>query len=342
MSRLTRVDIQEIVAAAACEKKERANLRGADLAHVDLKGVDFNRANLYGADLTGANLSEADLSGANLYSANLNDVDLTRANLARANLCGASLEGANLWGAALTRVVAKGVTGRPVALPDRWAVVDKCLVGPGSFLSGANLNGVDLTKANLKGVKLADADLTGAKLLGADLEDADLCRANLIEANLTDANLSGADFAFAKLTGANFTNANLSGADLRGANLEDTDLTGVNFTKADLRGARLPLNALANSAVADEQWDGAKVGPTRITLDRLDELRAAATSADPGKLDACTRARLVGVRMATASNPHASESLLMKLISDRRGEVRKVVLANPACSDEVRVMAVLQ
>jgi uncharacterized protein YjbI with pentapeptide repeats len=46
-------------------------------------------------------------------------------------------------------------------------------------LSGANLEGADLSGANLRAAKLTDADLSGANLRAAKLTDADLSSADL-------------------------------------------------------------------------------------------------------------------------------------------------------------------
>jgi hypothetical protein len=54
------------------------------------------------------------------------------------------------------------------------------------------------------------------------------------------------------------------------------------------------------------------------------------------------RAGAAEVRVAAASNEACPEELLLKLISDKRDEVRQAVLTNPNCTNEVRVMAALQ
>lgn len=71
----------------------RADLRGADLTHLNLEYM-----NLSGADLREADLSNAVLSGANLMNA-----DLRRANLTNAGLNGADLREAKLYDADLRR-----------------------------------------------------------------------------------------------------------------------------------------------------------------------------------------------------------------------------------------------
>ncbi len=248
--------------------------------------------------------------------------DLTDVDLRRANLRGASLTGADLGSVNLFR---------------------------------ADLRNADLTDTNLEGVTLFRADLTNADLTGADLTDADLNFATLTGADLTGANLTGANLEFVRSGDIMGEPAALPSdwllmkgylvgpsANLRDATLTDADLTKANLTDADLRGANLPPSALTNSTITGEQWVTAKVGPTKVTGDRLRELRDAAVTADLAELEKYAHARAVGVRVAAASNEACPEELLLKLISDKRDEVRQAVLTNPNCSDAVRVMAALQ
>jgi len=102
--------------------------------------------------------------------------------------------------------------------------VDSC-----ANLSGANLNGADLSYANL----------SGANLNGADLSYANLRDANLRAANLSDANLSGANLRAANLSDANLSGANLRAANLRGAELDSAKFYGRGGTKT-LKQSQLP------------------------------------------------------------------------------------------------------
>ncbi|CAB0543509.1 pentapeptide repeat-containing protein [Corynebacterium diphtheriae] len=110
MTRMTRAEVEKIVAEARVENKtpnlQGANLRfvdlcGADLQAADLRGADLRGATLQGADLRFADLRFADLRFADLRGANLRGDDLRGANLRFANLRDAGLRGANLWGANL-------------------------------------------------------------------------------------------------------------------------------------------------------------------------------------------------------------------------------------------------
>ena len=77
-----------------------------------------------------------------------------------------------------------------------------CAIGPGAYLSHADLHGADLHGADLHGVDLHNADLSYADLTGADLTWASLHGADLTGANLTGADLTGADLTWANLHGA--------------------------------------------------------------------------------------------------------------------------------------------
>lgn len=69
-----------------------------------------------------------------------------------------------------------------------------------------------MSYANLKGARLGEAALTGANLEGADLSNAVFGQTSLSKTNLSHANLRRAI-----LTESSLKNANLSYADLRGA-----------------------------------------------------------------------------------------------------------------------------
>lgn len=106
-------------------------------------------------------------------------------------------------------------------------------------LERANLKRAELRGANLKDAYLWRANLEGAKLEGANLKRAELGGANLIEAELEGANLKKAKLEIANLEGANLGRANLEGADLKEANLDEANLEGANLGEANLGGANL-------------------------------------------------------------------------------------------------------
>jgi len=134
--------------------------------------------------------------------------------------------------------------------------------------------------------------------------------------------------------GVNLTGARLDGVDLAGA-----DLTDANLTDADLKSASLPPSALTNPTITDTQWEGAIVGPTKVTDDRLKQMRAAATTTDSATLKKYSRATAIGVRMAAATNTHCPDDILLRLATDPRQEVRTTVVHNPACPSSVAAIA---
>lgn len=95
------------------------------------------------------------------------------------------------------------------------------------FLSGVNLEGVDLRQARLQGalwlsaylsgVDLRDTDLRGTVLKVVDLQDADLERANLIGVDITNSNLVGANLKDAKVSSDQLAKA----YSLKGATMPD-------------------------------------------------------------------------------------------------------------------------
>jgi hypothetical protein len=130
-------------------RKDRVEVREADLHGVTLLRADLSDATLIDAELRGVDLSEVDLRRVNLSQANL-----IEANLTKANLMGANLRKANFYRANLSR---------------------------------ANLRGADLHGADLRGADLHRAKLTEANLSGADLYRANLWSAILGSANFKNA-----------------------------------------------------------------------------------------------------------------------------------------------------------
>jgi uncharacterized protein YjbI with pentapeptide repeats len=80
---------------------------------------------------------------------------------------------------------------------------------------GTLLHTVDadvLREVNLSGADLNGADLSEAYLFGANLNGADLSEANLYGADLIGADSSSANLSWANLFGADFTNARIQDA----------------------------------------------------------------------------------------------------------------------------------
>lgn len=142
---------------------------------------------------------------------------------------------------------------------------------PRPNLSGANLQGADLTRVrfsqanlsnvNLEGANLQDAYMTntdlscanlkGANLTKANLQLSNLSNANLQEANLQDAYLDRANFQETKgdranfqsvrsfYEGGNFSNASLNNANFAGVSLDRGNFSNANLSNANFQEAQL-------------------------------------------------------------------------------------------------------
>jgi len=119
----------------------------------------------------------------------------------------------------------------------------------GAQLQGADLSDYDLREARLEGADLTRANLERADLAGASLHEAILYEANLDAAHLTGANLEDADLLMTsaskailsgvKARGARWAGAIVRGSQVGGADLRDADLREAEFQGSDLRRARL-------------------------------------------------------------------------------------------------------
>lgn len=114
------------------------------------------------------------------------------------------------------------------------------------WLDSAKIEGsrADLSGAQLDGFDLSDHDLSAALFKGASLNHAKLSRAQLVHTDFSDASLVGAD-----LSGSNLLLTNFSGCDLRQADFSNADSAshsdlgemrrGPRFSDADLQDANL-------------------------------------------------------------------------------------------------------
>lgn len=123
----------------------------------------------------------------------------------------------------------------------------------------ANLRGANLEFANLDSATLAEADLREASLDGAELKNAVMLMANLKDASLRDANLKRAYMVDVNLEGADLTDAHLQGADLMKAYMRDVDLDGANLEQADLSNADLSESYLGNANLEGANLNGANL-----------------------------------------------------------------------------------
>lgn len=99
-----------------------------------------------------------------------------------------------------------------------------------------------LSGANLEGADLSDALLQYADMQGAHLVNADFQRANVRHANVSDADLRGVQLQAAQLGHVILMHTDLRGADLRDANL---GIKGID---------RVDLNTTRRSQGADARW----------------------------------------------------------------------------------------
>ena len=188
---------------ASDERKELAQVKGAQLERANLYHVEANRAFLANADLQDADLREASLDFADLRNANLQGADLSGAHLRSAHLQGALLKGARLVRTELdhSNLQSANLHGAQLQL---------------ASLIRAQAQGADLNSASLEGANLRHAQLQGSNLEGAQLQGAHLIAARLQCASLNGASLQGTRFSMALLWHVNATDfglADLSGAD---------------------------------------------------------------------------------------------------------------------------------
>ena len=173
-------------------------------------------------------------------------------------------------------------------VPAGSIIANNYFVGPNADLSGANLDGADLTNANLSGANLDGADLTNTDLTmvasggitgtptlpaGFMLTNGYLVGPNV---NLSDEDLNGAD-----LTGADLSGANLSGAILTNADLNNANLTGANLIGVVSGGIfNTPWALPANVALVSGYLIGPNVNLTDANLNNTNLTSVTLTDAN--------------------------------------------------------------
>ncbi len=118
----------------------------------------------------------------------------------------------------------------------------------GAYLEGMDLSEIDLQNACMYGAVLRFANLEGANLNRIDLRYSDLSGTNLDRTELQDALLEGANLSGASLRKSILRYANLKAANLQGTNLVEADLLNAHLIQANLAGTNLWLakGAMAN------------------------------------------------------------------------------------------------
>ena len=207
----------EIVFRRLAKIEELPATAGADLFRVLLRDSNLPGADLRDADLSHVQMFRVNLEGANLEGASLVKAHAPYANMRRAGLEGASLEGAFLSHAVMRDALLKG------------ARLDYAGMGD------VDLHGADLRGASLKWVSvnfntwLTYADLSGAHLESIwNLRHVDCAKASFRGATLKDMTLRGACLHGADFRGARFEDVSLEGASLRGARFLVSDLLQFN------------------------------------------------------------------------------------------------------------------
>jgi uncharacterized protein YjbI with pentapeptide repeats len=132
-----------------------------------------------------------------------------------------------------------------------WQVINSAQSKGGS---GGRIEALESLHADK--VPLVGVDVSGAFLQGIDLTDADLSRANFHAADVRNAKLANARFNFSDLSSANFRNASFENADLENVNLEDSDIMGANLSHAKLEGANLAKADLRQADLSGAGWKG--------------------------------------------------------------------------------------
>ena len=150
----------------------------------------------------------------------------------------------------------------------------------GVLLSGANFRGASLNKTNLSSAQLIHADFSGASLQGTNLRRADLLLANFSGANLSGADLSGAapasdnpyvstrrgpKFKEADLTDALFVETYCYRSDFSGAKLIRTNFSQSYLSDADLRGANLSGNDLSEAVLVNAHLEGSNLSRANLS-----------------------------------------------------------------------------
>lgn len=252
---------QELLNIRNTQQRVLGMIMGALPHRSDLAAADASSENDLGVV---APAYVVDLSGANLNRLDLtDDAWASRAGAARIQLQGAEARAVSLTGANLN----------------------------GSDMSGADMDYSTLRGCRLRGANLAEACIGWADLRGVDGTGAVFAHADVGESSFADAELAGANFEGAYLANARMGGANLSGAslaearcehanvvraDLTGANLCDADLTGVDMSDAQLSEAVFSGAQLAGANARRANCEGADF--TAAGLERVD-LREAVLKA---------------------------------------------------------------
>jgi uncharacterized protein YjbI with pentapeptide repeats len=238
------------------------SLRFAVLDHSDLRGVDFSGAQMDRVGLRWTRLEGAVFDGANMPNARMGSANAPRA--------------------------------RFNCLDHTRSEPPRC-----TDLSGAFLNGADLSAASLEGAILQGADLGSVQFIAASLRNAKLQGAVLTRARLHAANLSGARMQMATLAGSRLHAADLTGALLDGTWCWMAALDGAVLGRPPMRGATFQDVSLSRTRLIGGQlvsplFSGASDprGPLGVTPEDREALARAASLSGGAAVGEAARARL--------------------------------------------------
>jgi len=124
----------------------------------------------------------------------------------------------------------------------------------GAFLNGANLSNANLSKVNLSGALLYRANLSSADLSNANLSNAKIANANLRNSFFSNVNLRGAalnvvDCRCAKFSSAKFSYASVKVVNFQSAYLDDAQFTNAVFVNCNFESCRLEQTDFARSNI---------------------------------------------------------------------------------------------
>jgi len=215
-------------------KLSSADLRGSILrfgpGKVDLSNADVRAGIIFVGSGDGLTLN---LKGANLTNGSLEEhwygrdfsADFTNANLTNADFDFATLPDRDTALLAEPMIKSSGIIGRPKNLPKGWITANGRLIGPSVDLSGADLDGLDLSQVDMSWIKSGGVIGTPSKLP----DGVKLLRGYLIgpRQNLSSLDLHDLDFNGVDLGGSLLSETNLEGAALKDARLAGVVLLSV-------------------------------------------------------------------------------------------------------------------
>jgi uncharacterized protein YjbI with pentapeptide repeats len=175
---------------------------------------------------------------------------------------GANLNQCDLVGAFLERakVSVRYPTATRMLLADLTGAQLEGANLTGLSVAGGRLNGADAAEAVLDNVSLAGAEATGLDARGATSDK----REESAGANFFDARLNDSDFQGAVLKGMSMRDSDLDGADFGNATWDAMEADTASFRGADLSGLKSHGSTVRFSDFTDAKLFGASLGATEL------------------------------------------------------------------------------